>query len=306
MSGSGINAEAVEKARRLLRAERWRESTGDRMGKVLGTMTLLIAGDPEQRDVQLYQEYYARVVELTDPGVRWRSLNALGGVMAAAPYDPVVYLPILSLETETRIAAAAAVEFVCCTGWSKGEHEGMRVLEEHLRAGRIRNPGAVFGGLVIMGEAALHADLLRWKECLTAEQVDEAAQVSSSPQHHPSLSFWLDWAEELIESPSSYQQRIFGSCALAMVAGLDEPTGRVEEIVRSFPSHGRESALRRTRFWTQEEYAGFLAPRLYRLEAEERPPKLFSAVLRRWGLEPKAKLKDQVVPVREERKESEE
>ena len=48
--------------------------------------------------------------------------------------------------------------------------------------------------------------------------------------------------------------------------------------------------------WDRASYANEIADRLYRLEATEDVPKVFSAVLRAWGLQPRADLMDQFIP----------
>jgi hypothetical protein len=44
-----------------------------------------------------------------------------------------------------------------------------------------------------------------------------------------------------------------------------------------------------------DEYAELLAPELYAIEAAETAPRLFSDVLRKWGLKPQADLIEQFI-----------
>lgn len=100
-----------------------------------------------------------------------------------------------------------------------------------------------------------------------------------------------------MSSPNDDDQRNFGSCASALILVLEHNiVGRVSAGKRNFPCHKAPQAITREREWTIDEYAEFLATDLYAIEAAESAPRLFSDVLRKWGLKPQAGLLEQFIP----------
>jgi hypothetical protein len=72
--------------------------------------------------------------------------------------------------------------------------------------------------------------------------------------------------------------------------------GKVASGKRNFPCQKYENPIEDFQFWTIEEYASLISTDLYAIEAIEARPRLFSDVLRKWGLEPRAPLIDQFLP----------
>ncbi len=96
----------------------------------------------------------------------------------------------------------------------------------------------------------------------------------------------IRWAKDLVSSPNDDDQRNFGSCSSALILVLEHDiVGRVSAGKRNFPCHKTPQAITREREWSIDEYAEFLAPDLYAIEAVESAPRLFSDVLRKWGVE---------------------
>jgi hypothetical protein len=117
-------------------------------------------------------------------------------------------------------------------------------------------------------------------------------------QSDAQIRFWLDWAEELmpLAGEADADDRI-GSIASALARirkGALVPT--VVRAERLYPAHHHECPVRAIESWTLEESADRIAPRLYALEADEPPPKVFSHVLKIWGLVPKAPGCDRLPP----------
>jgi hypothetical protein len=161
----------------------------------------------------------------------------------------------------------------------------------------LANRGAVFGALVAMGDQEVLKFLEELRPMLGTEDVRQAARVHTQfPQHH-AIQFWLQWSKQLVSSTTEEDQKNFGSCASALILVLKHDTvGAVSSGKRNFPSHKSPSAITIKQEWTLEEYAELLAPELYALEAAEAAPRLFSDVLREWGLSPRAPLVDQFLP----------
>ena len=71
----------------------------------------------------------------------------------------------------------------------------------------------------------------------------------------------------------------------------------MRDVKRNYPAQRSKAPIEILHEWKFAEYAATIAPELYALEAAEAPPKLFSYVLREWGLEPRAAEKDQFTTV---------
>jgi hypothetical protein len=86
---------------------------------------------------------------------------------------------------------------------------------------------------------------------------------------------------------------MIGSAAAAL--GRIRKRASVPTVFRSerlFPAcqHGRPTRILES--WNLDEYAAQIAPRLYALEEDEPPLKVFSCVLAMWGLPPRARKSD--------------
>ena len=161
----------------------------------------------------------------------------------------------------------------------------------------LANRAAVFGALVAMGDQEVLKFLEELRPLMSTEEVRQAARVHTQfPQHH-AIQFWLRWAKQLVNSSDDDDQRIFGSCASALILVLEHDiVGRVSAGKRNFPCQKSPIAITIEQEWSVDEYAEMLAPELYAIEAAEAAPRLFSDVLRKWGLKPRAPVMDQFIP----------
>jgi hypothetical protein len=122
------------------------------------------------------------------------------------------------------------------------------------------------------------------------------------PQHR-AIQFWLDWCKELVQSPAHEDQAKFGACASALILVLEQAqVNKVSAGKRNFPCQDSVPPITIEREWTIEQYAELLAPDLYRLESMETAPRIFSNVLRNWGLLPQALITEQFIPPANSRK----
>jgi hypothetical protein len=148
-----------------------------------------------------------------------------------------------------------------------------------------------------MGDEEVLSFLAELQPLMSTEEVREAARVHTQyPQHH-AIQFWLKWAKKLVSSQDENDQKMFGCCASALILVLQyDGVGKVASGKRNFPCQKYENPIEDFQFWTIEEYASLISTDLYAIEAIEARPRLFSDVLRKWGLEPRAPLIDQFLP----------
>ena len=207
------------------------------------------------------------------------------------------FLPILVVDPAFDIVTTATIDLVSCSAYEEnGELRALIELRNLFQDRALANPGAVFGGLVTMGEAKFAAYLDRIEPQLSDEELDVAAHAHTSFLKPIDVRYWLALARRIAATKGGTSSPRFGSCALALTrARRIASSDRVIEGERDFPCRGKTNPIRIVRETTLQKYEEELAPEPYELEAMEDPPKLFSHVLRVWGYEPKARLEDQFI-----------
>jgi hypothetical protein len=210
---------------------------------------------------------------------------------------PVVFAPFLLLDLGNAITTKATIDFVSTSGYANGELLALRELRGLFSESMLADRAAVFGALVAMGDEEVLAFLDDLLPQMTTEEVRKAACVQTPFPQHYAIQYWLSLAKKLVGSTNQEDQQNFGACASALILVLEQDSvGRVIASKRNFPCHKSSQAVTIEREWSIEEYAEILAPNLYAIEAAEPAPRLFSDVLRRWGLKPQADLMEQFIP----------
>jgi hypothetical protein len=202
------------------------------------------------------------------------------------------------MDDSTEVVSTAIINYIAlCHPDANGLPHEFGELDVLFRQRTFSSPGAVFGGLVASGDRRFHPQLHVWKQLLDEGAVRIASQTRSIFASHGQISFWLDWAEELVASKDTESQMRLGSAAGAVTFwGRHNSRGEVADIERRYPASAVEQTVVLSQIWGQQAYAREIAARLYRIEELESPPKLFSDVIRAWGLPPKADLIDQFIP----------
>jgi hypothetical protein len=158
-------------------------------------------------------------------------------------------------------------------------------------------PGGAMGGLITLGDRRFHPQMNEWKKFLDKDAVRDATNCRTPFITHGEIVFWLDWADQLVGLRDYASEEIFGLVASAVgLLGKHNPYEIVQDTERRYPGGTVEKTVVILRTWDRSQYAQEIAPRLYHLEDTEAAPKVFSAVLRAWGLEPRADLMDQFIP----------
>jgi hypothetical protein len=207
---------------------------------------------------------------------------------------PVVFIPLLVMDSDHQVVSTGAIDFVCCSGYSEGELYAIKELRPLFLKKTISERGLVFGALVAIGDPELTPFLDEIRPHLTREEIQVAARVHTQFPQHQGIQYWLRWAKELVGDKSKEGELGSSASALALVVSR----ARVKEVCdskRHFPMPGNPKPLTVYRKWTLDEYAEVLAKDLYELEEKESPPRVFSEVLRSWGLEPQAPIVEQYI-----------
>lgn len=299
-----LQLESLDDLERIVSSGEWKTFGEERLLDLLRALFLVYGVSSDTERVQAIGTVYRHAVANgMDADTRMLLENEMGGLIDAKRVGPVVFLPFLVLENEMSIVTKATIDFLSSSGYVNGELYAITELRNLFKHSVIADRGSVFGALVTIGDQEVLELAKELKPLLTSEEVRRAARVHTAFPQHRAIQFWLAWCKELAQSPSDDDQAKFGSCASALILVLDQAqVSKVSAGKRNFPCQESETPITIEREWTIEQYAELLAPDLYRLESVEKPPRLFSNVLRNWGLLPQALITEQFIPPANSRK----
>jgi hypothetical protein len=242
-------------------------------------------------DIPRLNALYEHAVATLDPVTRREQVLAAGTAGERARAHCFLYLPALVVDPDESVVSSATIGMVMLSAaMDDGSPRAFGELGPLFERRRFKNPGAVFGGLVALGDRRFHPFLERLKPHLAEEDVSTAARIRTGFLTHGQVEFWLRWCEELAPRHDRQSEALFGRVASAMGLMLrGRVTGVVTDVERRYPCFDPEGqavvTLETVGF---DDYAKRIAPRLYAIEAAEQPPRVFADVLKMWGFEPAA------------------
>lgn len=292
-----LKFDSIEDVEKILASGEWKQYPEQQLVDLLRVLFFCYGVEGDTSYIAMISAVYKHAVaEGLDIDTRLLLENEMVELVEAGKVFPVVFLPFLVLDEDVPITTKAAIDFVSSSEYVNGELYAFGELRNLFAQSTLANRAAVFGALVAMGDEEVLAFLEELRVQLTADEVREAARVHTQFPQHRSIQFWLRWAKDLVKSPNDDDQRNFGSCASALILVLEHDiVGRVSAGKRNFPCQKSPSAITIEQEWSLDEYAEMLAPELYVIETAEASPKLFSDVLRKWGLKPQADLIEQFI-----------
>lgn len=293
-----LKFDSIEDVEKILASSEWKQFPEQQLVDLLRVLFFCYGVEGDTTYIAKISTVYKHAVaEGLDSDTRLLLEGEMVGLVEAGKALPVVFLPFLVLDDDVPITTKAAIDFVSSSGYVNGELYAFGELRNLFSRSTLANRAAVFGALVAMGDAEVLAFLEELRPQLSANEVLEAAGVHTQFPQHRAIQFWLRWAKDIVSSPNEDDQRNFGSCASALILVLEhDSVGRVSAGKRNFPCHKTQQAITIEREWSIDEYAEILAPDFYAIEAAESAPRLFSDVLRKWGLKPQADLLEQFIP----------
>ena len=196
-----------------------------------------------------------------------------------------VYVPFILEEPDRGIVCTAAIDYT-----SLGpliDDDPMSRPKEIIRfieSTEPKNVGALFGGLLCLGDPRVCHLLHPLRHTLSSEEVREVAGCTTGFISASTFEFIVDWLESL---EGDDQDVVFGS--LASNLALQRRHAAIPSVAtgfRPFPVDSVTSDERRAMIkWVPlEDYTRRIAPRLLALERSEPEPKAMSVVISEWGI----------------------
>jgi hypothetical protein len=195
------------------------------------------------------------------------------------------FTPFFCRDPDRGIASTAALDYVSLAPMLGDDPmRSSKELIEMIEAGEIRNPGAVFGALLVLGDPRLCKLLWPLKDRLSYDEANEATQCTTGFISAATIDFVLSWLEGL---EGTCDDRLFGS--LAAHLGLQRRHMQMPFVAtgpRPFPvtSVTPEELRTMQKLIPIEDYVNSVAPRMLALARAEPEPKALSFVLRKWGI----------------------
>jgi hypothetical protein len=282
----------------LIDRSSWAARRGDNLLQFMGQCMLLYGREVDSALVPHLSELYDFVRDRIDPEHRKLELHQISLAAERHKLAACTLLPPLVCDDDPGVVSTAMLDFIALSHPDQG---GLPLefseLDNLFCKGVFTSPGGALGGLITSGDRRFHKKLHEWKRHLSEDEIRAATNCRTPFITHGEIEFWLDWAEELVNECDPLAESIFGLVASAVGSlGKHNPHDLVQDVERRFPAYGIRDTVVVINSWDRASYADEIAHRLYQLESAEPAPKVFSAVLRAWGLQPRADLIDQFIP----------
>jgi len=201
--------------------------------------------------------------------------------------------PFMLLDPDMAIGSTATVDYASLGSLLNDDpmtrpKNAIRMIEK----GIPKNPAAVIGGLLVLGDLRVCRLLVPLRASLDEHQVQTVTKCFSGITAKCVVEFYLDWLDELIDRREHEGLSIFGHVAAGLYRLADARS--VPFIVdgqRPFPVP-RDAGWPGWRQIDPQEFAASIASRILDLEAREAPPKVLPHAIRAIGLTPRTASKD--------------
>ena len=201
--------------------------------------------------------------------------------------SPDVCIPFICEDPDTGICATAVIDWVSAANLTDGDPMSrVKDVIDMIVRGRAQNIGALFGGLLQLGDPRVCALLVPLRDRLTDFEANEAMRSFTGFICAATTEFLLDWLEGLKGDQKDGRFGTVASGLLLLRGGMQSPMVLTGERPFPWDSVAPEEQRRMARYVPIEEYTERIAPRLRALERREPEPKLMPQVLEVWGLSP--------------------
>jgi len=293
-----LKIESLEHMFSILESEDWKTYKEDHLAELFRCLNYAYGQKGEAVYVKWLTALYHQILEIgINADTRLILEEELLNPVGQGKCHHIVFLPFLVADNNHQVVARASIDFVSTSDYYDGELYAFTELRTLFQQNSLVNRGAVFGALITIGDEQSINFAKELTYLLTPEEIKSASRVHTQHLNHLSIQFWIEWAKSLVKSIDPMEQTKFGNCATALTLGLQyEQFGEVVYGKRNYPCHLNDEPITQIKKWSIDEYAKIIADDLYEIESLETAPKLFSDVLRHWGLMPNAPLMEQYIP----------
>lgn len=194
--------------------------------------------------------------------------------------------PFLLCEDDPEIVSQAAFDLAL---YFQPEDEDVPDGPEHVLGlvlnGGLLNPGAALSGLLALGDPEVCNRIAPLRPILSGRELNhtllQLVTSGGGELHAATVHFYLDWLDELVDGDEAHA---FGHVASGLaILRRNAASGVVIEGRRRFPI-GRDGStyLPGMRTHSVADFARLIAPRIERLEAAERAPRIMPRVREAW------------------------
>ena len=227
----------------------------------------------------LYREW----MEETSAETRMAVLNDFIAIVDDGRISSNVLLPFIGCDNERGIASSAALGFAMLHPSTADQAMlGVVLLAKGITGGTMNNPGAVFGGLLNLGDYRVNKVLWPIRDRLVGPDLDAAVRVRTGRLSAAVVDFLLDWMEQM---PAAQRESRFNPLAAALVnhrsAGmvpLVARGGRIWPVREATPEQEDEAADYVALAW----FARSILPRLEALREIAPEPDVIDYVIQAW------------------------
>lgn len=213
-------------------------------------------------------------------------VSGLGGATAGA------LNPFMLLDDDMAIVSTATIDYASLGDLLDDDPMTRpRNAVELVVAGAARNPAAVLGGLLALGDPRVCELVAPFRSTLDNDQVGTIARCHTGLTASCVVNFYLEWLDELIDDHQDEKGVLLGVVAAGLTRLADRKSCPfIRDGLRPFPT--TTSHWPQARAIDPKDFANSIADRLYDLEARERPPKILPHAISAFGLVPRTRPDD--------------
>lgn len=270
---------------------RWPADDVEGLCRLLADAAIAYGITCEHSIIPYVSKLYDHCLEVAPEPLRLQAYMATQDALFSGHTSTNALFPFIFTETSAGIVAGAAMDYAILAKSAPDDAlAGPRLVAQWVKEANPANRGAIFGGLINIGDARVDAILDDTRDHLSPDEIRVAGMATTGMPTVAALEFWMRWLERLLDDGHGSTQ-LFGVVAHGLEAlPKTNRIGFFAEVARTFgycPADGAEGSTMLDRL-SAHQVAERYGDRLYRLEATEPAPKVMSNVLLFYGLSPRA------------------
>jgi hypothetical protein len=261
------------------------EAEPDLTQRVITDLATYGATDDENMIAPL-RVIYREWMEKSDAEGRMGVLSDFLSAVEEGRLSSNVLLPFVGCDADRAIASTAALSFAMTHPKTADEAMvGVVLLAKGIVGGTMSNPGAVFGGLLNLGDYRVNKVLWPFRNMIKGADLDEAVRIRTGRLSSAVVDFLLDWLEQM---DADNREERFNPIAAALVNHRSAAVipwiavgGRVWPVAGATPEDEEEAA----QYIDLATFTELIMPRLKALRQIAPDPEVVDYVVEAWEAE---------------------